>query len=65
MQLAKTQKKYEDEFLELVAPKTSQWEVVIRSPIITILFYLPGALSAIGAGTTRPLMAIVFRNIVN
>jgi ATP-binding cassette subfamily B (MDR/TAP) protein 1 len=55
----------EDEFTEMAPSRPSQWTRVMRSPNITLMIQLIGAFAAIGAGTARPLMAILFGNLVN
>jgi ATP-binding cassette subfamily B (MDR/TAP) protein 1 len=55
----------EDEFTELAPSRPSQWTRVMRSPKTTLALQTLGALAAIGAGTARPLMAILFGNLVN
>jgi len=55
----------EKEFTELAPPRASQWKRVMRSPTVTIILQVLGALAAAGAGTARPLMAVLFGNLVN
>ncbi|KAF2715325.1 hypothetical protein K504DRAFT_497197 [Pleomassaria siparia CBS 279.74] len=55
----------EEEYTELAPPRKSQWERVMRSQSLTIALQVLGALAAAGAGTARPLMAILFGNLVN
>jgi ATP-binding cassette subfamily B (MDR/TAP) protein 1 len=55
----------EEEFTELAPPRASQWKRVMRSQAITLALQVLGALAAAGAGTARPLMAILFGGLVN
>jgi ATP-binding cassette subfamily B (MDR/TAP) protein 1 len=55
----------ENDFTELAPPRPSQWERVMRSRAVTLAIHALGALAAIGAGTARPLMAILFGDFVN
>lgn len=55
----------EEEFTEMAPPRASQWKRVMRPHAITTMLQVLGAIAAAASGTARPLMAILFGELVD